>query len=110
MNEMAIIRILGSLVLIVLLILGVAWAARRAGVLRGSNMHMMRVLGSRAIGARQRIAMVEVEGVRMLLGIGPQQISLLRVMSEDRCPLDRPPSDADMQRFSATLSKALEIR
>jgi len=61
--------------------LGIWWLRRRLqpGSARGSG---ARVVPVAMIGTRERIAVVEFEGRRMLVGVTPHQISLL-------CELDR---------------------
>lgn len=72
-----------ALFLAVIAVLGLAiwWLRRRLqpGSARGSG---ARVLPVAMLGTRERIAVVEFEGRRLLVGVTPQQISLL-------CELDR---------------------
>jgi flagellar protein FliO/FliZ len=72
-----------ALFLAVIAVLGLAvwWLRRRLqpGASRGSG---ARVIPVAMLGTRERIALVEFEGRRLLVGITPQQISML-------CELDR---------------------
>jgi len=72
-----------ALFLAVIVVLGLAiwWLRRRLqpGSARGSG---ARVLPVAMLGTRERIAVVEFEGRRLLVGVTPQQITLL-------CELDR---------------------
>ena len=69
------------LAVIALLGLAVWWLRRRLqpGASRGSG---ARVIPVAMLGTRERIALVEFEGRRLLVGITPQQITML-------CELDR---------------------
>lgn len=72
-----------ALLLAVLAVLGLgAWWLRRRlqpGASRGSG---ARVIPVAMLGTRERIAVVEFEGRRLLVGVTPQQITML-------CELDR---------------------
>lgn len=72
-----------ALFLAVITVLGLAvwWLRRRLqpGASRGSG---ARVIPVAMLGTRERIALVEFEGRRLLVGITPQQITML-------CELDR---------------------
>jgi flagellar protein FliO/FliZ len=72
-----------ALFLAVLAVLGLAvwWLRRRLqpGASRGSG---ARVIPVAMLGTRERIAVVEFEGRRLLVGVTPQQITML-------CELDR---------------------
>ena len=72
-----------ALFLAVIAVLGLAvwWLRRRLqpGASRGSG---ARVIPVAMLGTRERIALVEFEGRRLLVGITPQQITML-------CELDR---------------------
>ena len=72
-----------ALFLAVIVVLGLAvwWLRRRLqpGASRGSG---ARVIPVAMLGTRERIAVVEFEGRRLLVGVTPQQITML-------CELDR---------------------
>lgn len=80
MTEAALLRVVGSLALIVLLILLMAWLARRSGWIRPAAARQIRVLGSHRLGTRSHITVVEVEGARLVLGVTPAQITLLHTV------------------------------
>lgn len=80
MTEAAVLRMVVSLAFIVILILAGAWVMRRAGWLRPGAGQALKVMGSQSLGARSSIAVVQVEDARLVLGITPQQITLLHTM------------------------------
>ncbi|MGY1424014.1 flagellar biosynthetic protein FliO [Lysobacter sp. A289] len=62
-----------ALLLVVALILGLAWLARRMpgmGV-AGAGNPALRVVGSLALGPRDRVVVVEIGQTQLLLGVGP---------------------------------------
>lgn len=72
-----------------------------------SNRHgaHLRIVGSTAVGNRERIVIVEVEDTWLVVGVGGGRITLLH---ERPAAEERPPSAAAApSRFSQSLSKAL---
>ncbi|WP_432277832.1 flagellar biosynthetic protein FliO [Lysobacter stagni] len=71
-----------ALILVVSLILGLGWLARRMpGVGRSSN-NALRVVGSLALGPRDRVVVVEVGTTQLLLGVGQGGMTTLHTLSE----------------------------
>ncbi|MCY1243284.1 flagellar biosynthetic protein FliO [compost metagenome] len=62
------------------LILGMAWLARRAGLVRHATGGVMKVVGSTMLGARQRLVLVEVGDTWLVLGVSPGEIRPLHSM------------------------------
>jgi len=65
---------------VVALILGLAWLARRAGLVRQGPQGMMKVIGSTMLGARQRLVLVEVGDTWLVLGVSAGEIRTLHSM------------------------------
>jgi flagellar protein FliO/FliZ len=80
MQEADILRVIISLVVVVLLILGAAWLTRRAGWHRKGQAPSMKVLGAQSLGGRNYVAMVQVEDTRLVLGVTCQSITLLHTL------------------------------
>ncbi len=66
-----------ALLFILALILGGAWLARRAGLIRGRTNQNIQVLSSYSLGGRGFITVVQVEQTKMVLGVTPQNINVL---------------------------------
>ena len=66
-----------ALLFILALILGGAWLARKTGLVRGRSQHDIKVVSSYSLGGRGFITVVEVEKTRLVLGVTPQNITLL---------------------------------
>lgn len=110
MNEASVLRLVVSLTFIVMLILAGAWLTRRAGWLRTGGNQSIKVISSQSLGAKAYVALVEVEGARLVLGITSSQISLLHTL---------PPADPNVSAlqisppangFAATLGKIMKGR
>jgi len=71
-----------GLVAVIAVIYGCAWIIRRMNGMTGMNNNAMKVVSVLGIGARERIALIEVGGQQILLGITPSAIRTLHVFDE----------------------------
>jgi len=112
MTEAAVVRLVLSLLLIVLLILAGAWITRRAGWLRPASNQNIKLLGTRSLGGRAYVAVVEVDSARLVLGVTANQISLLHTLPESNqdMPATRAPLAEPATPFAATLRKLMVQR
>lgn len=69
-----------GLLVILALIAGVAWLMRRYMPLRGGE-GAIKVVGGLALGSRERMVLVEVGGVRVLVGVAPGRLQTLHVFN-----------------------------
>ena len=67
----------GSLVLVLVLIIGLGWLARRLQGFRVSGSALMRVLASHALGPRAQVVLLKAGDTELLLGVTATQINLL---------------------------------
>ena len=72
-------QVSGALALVVLLIIGCAWLARRCGLAGHTRSYgsSIRVKSSYSLGQRERLVVVDVDGQRLLLGVTPGGITRL---------------------------------
>lgn len=68
--------------LVLALIGGAAWASRRFGRLPLGPGNGLRVLGAVAVGARERVVLVEVGEAQLLLGVAPGRVQALHVLAK----------------------------
>ncbi|EHJ04478.1 flagellar biosynthetic protein FliO [Marinobacter manganoxydans] len=71
-----------GLVAVIAVIYGCAWIIRRMNGMTGMNNNAIKVVSVMAIGARERIALIEVGGQQILLGITPSAIRTLHVFDD----------------------------
>lgn len=73
-------QMLGGLALVMLLIIGCAWMARRVSGAGGFGNSHLKVLSAMSLGARERIALIEVGGEQVLIGVTPNSIRRIHVL------------------------------
>ncbi|AKM30498.3 flagellar biosynthetic protein FliO [Pandoraea faecigallinarum] len=73
-----------GLVLVLALLFGLAWLAKRFGLQRPLGGGNVRIVGSAAVGQRERVVVVEVAGDWVVLGVAPGQVRSLHVIDADR--------------------------
>ncbi|MDX1490437.1 MAG: flagellar biosynthetic protein FliO [Pseudohongiellaceae bacterium] len=79
----AFVEMLLWLALIVAFIIGCAWLLKKLGGGVVANAGAIRVRSVASLGSREKIALVEVGGKQILLGVCPSQINQLYVFDED---------------------------
>jgi flagellar biosynthetic protein FliO len=98
----------GTLALIVLLMVALAWIARRSGFARrlANPDGALNVVASKSLGARERLLLVDVGGQRLVLGVTATQITCLATQARPETPQPEPqPAPA---AFGAMLDTLLQ--
>jgi flagellar protein FliO/FliZ len=94
-----------ALILVVSLILGLGWLARRMpGVGRASNTHALRIVGSLSLGPRDRVVVVEVGGTQLLVGVGQNGMTTLHTLAEP-LPVAQPSQGTAASPFAQLLAQ-----
>jgi flagellar protein FliO/FliZ len=100
----------GMLLLVLAVLIMVLWLMRRYFTHSGaaSQQGVIRMIASLYVAPKERIALVEVLGEKLLLGITPQQISFLaRIEDEKDICEARLAEDASAGFFKAILKRKL---
>ncbi len=69
-----------SLFLVLIAIIAVAWLLRRMNLAGQGAGTMLKVIGSVAIGQRERVALIEIGDTWLVVGVGPGQIRTLHTL------------------------------
>ncbi|SDC62085.1 flagellar protein FliO/FliZ [Cupriavidus sp. YR651] len=97
---------------VIALILGLAWVARRVGLVRhGAGGASMKVVGSLMLGARQKVVMVEVGDTWLVLGVSAGEIRPLHTLpaQPDTTASSGPQSPQSMQGgFAERLMRSMQ--
>jgi flagellar protein FliO/FliZ len=97
-------RVVLSLVGIVLLILVAGWLSRRLQARQFLNGRRLRNLESMPVGARERVLLVEADGIRLLLGVGAGGVRTLHVF-DGSAPAPSLPEAPAVPNFGDLLSR-----
>lgn len=87
-----------GLLAVVALIFACAWLLRRMNGLTGMNNQNMKVVSVMALGARERIALIDVAGTQLLVGITPSTIRTLHVFDEPVASTEGRPVSGEFAR------------
>ncbi|MDX7623964.1 flagellar biosynthetic protein FliO [Enterobacter bugandensis] len=92
----------GALALIILLMVAMAWAARRSGLARRLNdaQGNMTLVATQSLGPRERLVLVDVGEQRLVLGVTASQITCLATQAR--------PEHAPQTSAPATFPQMLE--
>lgn len=99
-----------ALLLIVGLLLGSAWMARKLSGGKAFGQRGMNVVGGVALGPRERIVLVEVGDTWLVVGIVPGQIRTLHRMPKGSGPAGDSPATPSETAFSHWLKAISERR
>jgi flagellar protein FliO/FliZ len=99
-------RMLGALAVVLLLLAGAAWLLRR-GVLGRRKTGGLGVESVLALGERRSLAIVTVEGRRLLVGLAPNNVSLVTELSLSS-PKPHGSEGGASQSFDAAIASALD--
>ncbi|WP_026077957.1 MULTISPECIES: flagellar biosynthetic protein FliO [unclassified Pseudomonas] len=93
-----------GLLLVVGLIFVLAWVLRRVQRIGPGNAQVIELVGSRALGPRDRLVLVQVGDEQILLGITPGRITPLHVLKQ---PVDVAQTQAATPEFAQRLMELL---
>lgn len=74
--------VMAGLAFVLLLVFGCGWFVKRFSGMGGKSGGAIKVVSVLPVGARERIAVVEVGGQQLLLGVTAQQITTLHTFDE----------------------------
>ena len=84
-------RVLLSLVAVVALIFAAGWMSRRLQARSRPGGRRIRCVEAMAVGARDRVLLIEADGKRLLVGVGPGGMRTLHVY-EGAAPMEDDPA------------------
>lgn len=93
-----------GLLLVIGLIFLLAWLMRRVQRIGPGNVQVIELVGSRALGPRDRLVLVQVGEEQILLGITPGRITPLHVL---KTPVDAVKTEAATPEFAQRLMELL---
>lgn len=93
-----------GLLLVIGLIFVLAWLMRRVQRAGPAGNQVVKLVGSRALGTRDRLVLVQVGNEQVLLGVSPGSITALHVMNE---PVEVPEAQNAQPEFAKRLLEAL---
>lgn len=87
-----------GLVVVLAVILFSGWIARRVQGLGGVNTQALKVVAVMSVGQKERVALVEVGGKQILIGVTPQSVRTLHVFDEPVVTGSQPAGNSDFAR------------
>ena len=72
-----------GLLLVLGLIVALGWFMKRFGRLPTAGKGLINILGGVSLGPRERAVLIEVEGVKLVVGVAPGRVSALHVLNAE---------------------------
>ncbi|KPQ02451.1 flagellar biosynthetic protein FliO [Marinobacter sp. HL-58] len=95
-----------GLLAVLALIFGCAWVVRRMGGMSGGNTRAIKVVSVMPMGTRERIALIEVGGTQILVGVTPSTIRTLHVFDEPVVSAGEPVSGDFARKLQGMIGKS----
>ena len=99
------IKITLSLLFVLAAIVAVAWFLKRMNVAQQGRGNLLKVIGSVAVGQRERVVLVEIKETWLLVGVGPGQIRTLHTLAKDDSVSPLPDADHQFGKILSLLKK-----
>ena len=106
MGAGSLLQVFAGLVLVLLLVMGAAWALRRVGRVPGMSNQAIKLVGAASVGTRERVVLLEVAGTWIVVGVAPGQVRSLATLPKADLPSAStstpiaPPFAQWLQRFT----------
>lgn len=97
-----------GLLAVIGIIFGCAWLVRRMSGLTGMNNQVMKVVSVMNLGTRERIALLDVGGKQILVGITPSTIRTLHVFDEPVVSQDAAAPSDFARRLQGMIGKSMK--
>lgn len=98
--------VLFGLLAVIGMIVALAWIARRVGMLRPQDNALIQVVGAASLGARERVAIVQVQDAWIVVGVSAAGVTPLATLPRGHAAL--PPGTASPAGFAGRLKAMLE--
>lgn len=82
-NSGSIAQIIFSLLLVLAAIVAVSWLLKRMNLTQQGAGNLLKVIGSVAVGQRERVVLVEINDTWLVVGVGPGQIHTLHTLEKN---------------------------
>ncbi|HKO88148.1 MAG TPA: flagellar biosynthetic protein FliO [Burkholderiales bacterium] len=92
-----------ALLLVLAVIAGAAWLLKRTQQLQGVGTQALKSVSAIAVGAKERVVIVEVGETWLVLGVAPGQVHALHTMAKQELPAAPSPM---APKFAEWLAKA----
>lgn len=102
-----IVQILFSFAAVIFFILFLGWLMRKSGRFGVSGNKNIRIISSLSLGMREKIVVVNVEGINIVVGMAPGQIRTLHVLGDGLVGKEKD-ADAEDRGFGPILGKLLK--
>jgi flagellar protein FliO/FliZ len=103
----SLLRVSGGLLVVLLVMILLFWLMKRTRLLKPTGQADMKVLGSLAVGQRERIVLAQVGEAQVLVGVAPGQVNSLYVLQTPVVldPGEKLDSKSFVERLEGLLNK-----
>ena len=104
-------QIIFSLLLVLAAIVAVGWLLKRMNVAQQGTGNLLKVVGSVAVGQRERVVLVEIDDTWLVIGVGPGQIRTLHTLEKSaEVAANHPAQTTNDNKFARMLAPLIGKR
>lgn len=86
-------QLLLGLIVVLALIVSSLWVLKRLSAPRGQSANLLKVIAGTAVGARERVVILEIGGTWLVLGVAPGRVTPLAEIPRGELPPAEPGQD-----------------
>ncbi|WP_414694521.1 flagellar biosynthetic protein FliO [Paraburkholderia sp.] len=101
----AVVQTVLGLALVIGVVFGCAWLARRLGLQGGTRNALVKTVGGASLGGKERVAVVEIGDTWLVLGAAPGNVRLLHTMPAGELPSSAAAAAASGPALSGTFAQ-----
>lgn len=104
-------QVFGGLLLVLLVVVGLAWALKRFGIHQKNAAGVLKIIGGTMVGQRERVVLLEIGATWLVVGVAPGHVSALHSMPKtEKIPEGRNSGPEAPTGFAAWLRQVMERR
>jgi len=103
-------QVFGGLLLVLLVVVGLAWALKRFGAHQQNAAGVLKIVGGTMVGQRERVVLLEVGGTWLVIGVAAGHVSALHSMPKAEKTPEARIAPAAPAGFAGWLRQVMERR
>lgn len=96
-----------ALIAVLAMIFALGWLVKKVSQGSGMASGQMKVVASMALGTRERLAVVDIAGTQILIGVAPGRISSLHTFDQTVIEVGKKPTEDFSQKLKEIMSQGL---
>lgn len=101
-------QIIASFSIVIFVILALAWMVKKSGRLGTSGNNVLKIVSSLSLGMREKVVVINYDGVNILIGVAPGHIRTLHVLEGVKPVEKKEEVTVDKEGFAGIISRFIK--